>query len=414
MKLFFITVILFVNFNAYTQWQKLQTPNDRVFGFLKTSNNKIFAGTENTGLWVSNDDGLSFTEYSTGLPELQYDVKDFEYSGDTIWVGITGGGVVRSTDNGISWLAFNNGFQTQSMVVALAKHGNKLFAAVDVASGLQPAGVYVSDASSPDWVRCSNFPFNISLNTLITTQSGVIMAGAGYAPANAGIQVSTDGGVTWLSRYIPGEYVIMTLKADGNTVYAGTLNGIYSTSDFGISWTYLTPSLSNIVIDDIIVNEFGVFAAADPLGVILLNNSGNIEVLSGNLPFQNDYVSALFISGNRLIASLSGSVGVWAREIIFSDVEEISNLSNGFTLFQNYPNPFNPSTTIRFALKNPEQVRLSVHNSSGEEVVVLANERFSSGIHEIIFEPKEQSSGIYFIRINVNGYIKTKKALYIK
>jgi hypothetical protein len=65
------------------------------------------------------------------------------------------------------------------------------------------------------------------------------------------------------------------------------------------------------------------------------------------------------------------------------------------SLNQNYPNPFNPSTTIRFNLSEPENVKLTVYNVQGQKVATLLNQRRSQGEHEIIFNADNFSSGVY-------------------
>ena len=89
-------------------------------------------------------------------------------------------------------------------------------------------------------------------------------------------------------------------------------------------------------------------------------------------------------------------------------------LPKRYTLEQNYPNPFNPTTTIRFNLPVASLVNLSVYNILGEEVAVLVNHQLSSGIHSVIFDASNLSSGIYFYRITAKNFISVKKMMLLR
>lgn len=85
-----------------------------------------------------------------------------------------------------------------------------------------------------------------------------------------------------------------------------------------------------------------------------------------------------------------------------------------YNMEQNYPNPFNPETTITFSLPEKANVKISVHNVLGEQVKVLENGVVNAGKYETKFDGQELSSGLYFIRLQANNYIKTIKATLIK
>jgi hypothetical protein len=64
-------------------------------------------------------------------------------------------------------------------------------------------------------------------------------------------------------------------------------------------------------------------------------------------------------------------------------------------LYQNYPNPFNPSTKISYQLHQSANVTLSVYNSLGDEVTVLAKGLMDAGLHVAEFDGKDLPSGTY-------------------
>ncbi|MEO8167139.1 MAG: metallophosphoesterase [bacterium] len=85
-----------------------------------------------------------------------------------------------------------------------------------------------------------------------------------------------------------------------------------------------------------------------------------------------------------------------------------------FSLEQNFPNPFNPSTTIRYSLSHEGHVKLKVFSSSGGEVVTLVDEIKSAGLHGIQFNTKSLSSGIYFYRLETEGFSQTRRLVILK
>ncbi|MBN2426649.1 MAG: T9SS type A sorting domain-containing protein [Calditrichaceae bacterium] len=83
-------------------------------------------------------------------------------------------------------------------------------------------------------------------------------------------------------------------------------------------------------------------------------------------------------------------------------------------LMQNYPNPFNPATTIKYSLSRKSDVKLKVYNVLGAEVASLVNKSQGAGEHEIIFNAKNLSSGVYFYQLKAANQVITKKMMLLK
>lgn len=87
----------------------------------------------------------------------------------------------------------------------------------------------------------------------------------------------------------------------------------------------------------------------------------------------------------------------------------------GFILEQNYPNPFNPSTEIKYVVTNTSDVKLRVFNSIGQEVATLVNQKLAPGTYTANWNAKDQSTGTYFYRLEVDGQaLPAKKAVLVK
>ncbi len=91
-----------------------------------------------------------------------------------------------------------------------------------------------------------------------------------------------------------------------------------------------------------------------------------------------------------------------------------TTMPGSFDLMQNYPNPFNPSTTIRYTLPEQTQVTLMVYNTLGQEVVTLVNGEIVAGSHEVKFDARRLSSGVYFYRLQAGDYTQVRKLCLLR
>ncbi|MBN8571426.1 MAG: T9SS type A sorting domain-containing protein, partial [Ignavibacteria bacterium] len=79
-----------------------------------------------------------------------------------------------------------------------------------------------------------------------------------------------------------------------------------------------------------------------------------------------------------------------------------------------YPNPFNPKTNIKFSIPNSGFVSIKVYDAVGKEIKELVGEYRGAGNHVVTFDGINVSSGVYFYRIETNGFTDTKKMILMK
>ncbi len=85
-----------------------------------------------------------------------------------------------------------------------------------------------------------------------------------------------------------------------------------------------------------------------------------------------------------------------------------------YNLSQNYPNPFNPVTQIKFAIPKQGFVTMKVYDLLGREITRLVNDVKLPGEYSVDFDGTNIASGVYFYKIEVNGFSDVKKMLLIK
>lgn len=209
----------------------------------------------------------------------------------------------------------------------------------------------------------------------------------------------------------------------------------------GGGYSYKLEIVNNTAITQIIdvwstaVGPFPVVFQAGPVEITFPPGGRLMRTLQQDVPASSpsgDYVHTCNL-GTFPTVNVSDGFD-WTKSAEFAlDETGITNLTTGedveaqlagmvlletpavFGLEASYPNPFNPTTTIRFALPEPAQVRLAVFDVLGREVARLAKGTMEPGRHEITFDASDLPSGVYFARFSAGtGYTQTQRLTLLK
>ncbi len=85
-----------------------------------------------------------------------------------------------------------------------------------------------------------------------------------------------------------------------------------------------------------------------------------------------------------------------------------------FALGTNYPNPFNPTTMIPFSVAEASFVSIKVYDLLGRTVSTLVDGTLSAGVHEVQFEASQLPTGMYIVRMEAGGIVKTQRVTLMK
>ena len=106
-------------------------------------------------------------------------------------------------------------------------------------------------------------------------------------------------------------------------------------------------------------------------------------------------------------------------ERILFKTDPIAIPKQSLSLGQCFPNPFNPQTTFRFSIPKAGMVSLKVYNAQGCYIRTLLETPKTTGGYELTWDGRNNEgsimgSGIYFIRLEFDKKILSRKVLLIK
>ncbi len=85
-----------------------------------------------------------------------------------------------------------------------------------------------------------------------------------------------------------------------------------------------------------------------------------------------------------------------------------------FGLESIYPSPFNSIASIRFGMDRSTDAKISIFDISGREVTVLHNGVVPAGHRKIVWNAESLPSGLYLVRLESVGRVKTAKVALIR
>jgi hypothetical protein len=280
-------------------------------------------------------------------------------------------------------------------------------------------GVYKSAASCSNWAACDSGMTPYSINAFLVNGSNLFAATSGH-----GVFVSTNNGAFWTSAStgLSSTYgYIDALGAINSNLFAGSYEtGIFLSTNNGANWVSVSNGLPKNInifyqIQSITASGSTLFAATNGGGVYMSTNNGS-SWSAANTGLTHKGIHALAVLGSYLFAG-GDSTGVMRRplsEFATSVGPNSDGLPADFSLEQNYPNPFNPATTIRYSVPRRSQVTLTVFNTLGQAVSTLVSGIEDAGFHEVKFDGAGLASGVYFYRLQTEGFLQTRRLLLLR
>jgi outer membrane protein assembly factor BamB len=213
--------------------------------------------------------------------------------------------------------------------------------------------------------------------------------------------------------------IVYVGSSDLNQVHAfdaKTGTAVWTGSVPGNTWS--SPFYDNGTLYIGLASYKSTMTASAGGGLLALDASnGHIQwsVDCGSSPFIGGVVSSPIVEDNLVYyGSLDGKV--YAVKKVVTTVKERKETDHvpGEYGLENYPNPFNPSTKIRFSLPHSGRVNLSIFDLLGRIVAELMNTEMSAGTHEVVFDARALSTGVYLSVLRTGTVTKGAKLVYSK
>lgn len=144
----------------------------------------------------------------------------------------------------------------------------------------------------------------------------------------------------------------------------------------------------------------------------MINASYNVPMHTMPTPDTfNEANVARFTPPNKIVVRPGETIALTAAP---TSVDDSPEQMSGFALNANYPNPFNPTTRISYSIPKEMKVVLKVYDVLGRERAELVNDRRSAGKHEVTFDARHLSSGIYFYTMQAGSFTETEKCILMR
>ncbi len=286
--------------DAGNHWSSLHygLTNFAVFG-VAICGPYVFAGSIRWGVLRSSDNGTDWTEVNEGLASAE--VHRFAVSDTNIFVIGIDGGVYFSSNYGTTWKDVSTGLPNRN-VSCLAVKGADVFAGTRY-----PGGVFRTTDNGSTWTTIiPGEGWNTYIPYLAVTESNIFLL-RGYALYRAAIDGSD---MTYLPVPSP-----QTMALKGTDLYIGThLNGIYKSTDAGVSWTSVSNGLGLGAesLISLFCSGSNIYAGTWSEGIFLSKNEGELWEEANDGLQQSvrklNRVSSLTVTGTDLYAATNGGI----------------------------------------------------------------------------------------------------------
>ncbi|HOG75875.1 MAG: family 43 glycosylhydrolase [Candidatus Marinimicrobia bacterium] len=237
-----------------------------------------------------------------------------------------------------------------------------------------------------------------------------------YTPIMAECPANQFGTALVLNKYPPNslgkihndDWALYAGVEFGNTEYAKSCDSLKITAS-----CLTAGSAVEVYLDSIDVNTKIAVCAIDTTGSWTNFQTFTTDLLnpiSGNHDVYLKFVG----SGSGELFRLQSFQFITNSKPTAINSRPENNLPRRFYLEQNYPNPFNPVTRIKYSVPKTSYLTIKVYDVMGREVATVFDGVQQAGNYTAILDGSNLTSGIYFYKMETNGFVETKKLVLLK
>lgn len=396
-----------------------------------TSGNEIFVGTLGRGVLKYDRNSDSFSEFNSGLNSMT--IRGLASTSKGTIIATTDACIIYiSRDNGESWEQSKKCWANSIKVTS----DNSIYV------GASPSIIKTTDEGK-NWttLKLDVLPYFISAFD-VSDDNRTIVAGT----STGKVFVSDDGGINFRLIKNENRYFVDAVKIVNKNTYLFYNDSLYVTTDAGKTLkTVKIENFSGIPCfalgkdKKIYMGSFsGIYNSRDGVNWKLVNKQDAAYLETDSLGnfyspawdgakvsvddgvnwertggfVSNSILRSFILSPNGYLFYGTQNGGLYRQQISFKQHKAVYNYD--YFISQNFPNPFNNETKIDYEIPEAGFVTLKVYDILGREIKTLVSEFREKGSCTAMWNARDFASGIYIYRIDYNNKSIIKKMNLIK
>ena len=353
---------------------------------LAGNENYLFAGLNKSGVYRTENYGLTWDSVNSGIPPYQSGLRIsslLTFKGKIY--AATRRGIFLSDDDGISW---KSSLVQHADNCVLGASENRIFA------GNSDYGLYVSDDQGKNWTYFPAIGGNVRA---IAARDSFLVLGTWH-----GMYYSEDEGHTWNKTGNPmGVSNVISAAIHGSHIFAGSGSppqGVFVSDDKCLTWTEKGHENGDSTIKRMATYSNLVITGGSFRGIFITSDDGDSWLnINGNLPHSNAFLAGVYDG-----YAYASSDGLWKRKL--SGLSGIEGYIKSPLSFQVYPNPAISNINIELPPGCPLNKIIEITDQSGRII-----RQFASKESRIEIAVEDFPDGVYLIRLISDKLVATGK-----
>jgi photosystem II stability/assembly factor-like uncharacterized protein len=291
MKSSILILLVITSSFSFSQWERCNGPYGGYISLLKTNGDNVYMVSD-SGLYVSSDNGDNWILKNKELNKYENIgfeiIKNKIYYANKYYIFI-------SENNGDTWKKID----LNKLKLSISKFTALNDSLIIIASEFMDQSLYLSTDSGDNWTIIESF--NGEIINLTHSSDGEFF----FVQTYDKLYVSKDHLTTWDTKNLESFHIFSEIQFINNYLFTKRLDSLFTSSDYGSSWTYSGNKLQFSRWSSLTCNGNELYIGFDSGGVYKSTDNGKNWSLKR---FNNTraIVNCVAVNGKRIFAATKG------------------------------------------------------------------------------------------------------------